>query len=136
MQPPPSPSRPLQIDPALGYHPQGYYSYPQGSASSLVPNHSSPSGSESVGTPPDGFTMGKRSASQLDSGSRKKPRTDGDSEFSVEREGSEPKAKSTRGSRYVHCPSHLCVISLDYQSMHRLPSIENEMCGGRTRPSL
>jgi hypothetical protein len=106
MQPPPSASasRTLQIDSSMAFHPQGYYQYPPGSASSLGLNHSSPSGSESVGTPPDGFHLGKRTASQITNGeangSRKKVKRD-DSEVSADKDGSEAKVKSTRGSRYV-----------------------------------
>lgn len=98
MQPPPSSSRSLQIDSSLNFPTQSYYEYPHPSSSSLVPNQSSPSGSESVGTPPDIFSAGKRSSSQLTdpAGGRKRPRLDDGSE---EKDTPEPKAKTTRGSR-------------------------------------
>ncbi|KAF7440277.1 hypothetical protein PC9H_000621 [Pleurotus ostreatus] len=112
MQPPPSPSIP--IDPALALYPP-YYSYQQQAQHiphhlSLPPNYSSPSsnGSDTIGTPPiehmsfSSNGNGKRPASAAASNdSRKKVRKDDDLDVArsptIEKE--EPKAKPTRGSR-------------------------------------
>ncbi|KAF8237671.1 hypothetical protein L208DRAFT_476330 [Tricholoma matsutake] len=115
MQPPPSPSIP--IDPALALYPPYYSgnSYQQGSHHlpahlSLAPTYSSPSsqGSDTLGTPPTehvypspSYVNGKRSASSISNGpasdSRKKARKDDEAESIADKD--EPKAKPTRGSR-------------------------------------
>ncbi|KAF8163657.1 fungal-specific transcription factor domain-containing protein [Crassisporium funariophilum] len=117
MQPPPSPSIP--IDPALALYPPYYSSYQQHPAHipqhlSLPPNYSSPSsqGSDTIGTPPTEHMYpssssnlnGKRPSSSISNGnmndSRKKARKDDESDVhspGVEKE--EVKAKPTRGSR-------------------------------------
>jgi len=117
MQPPPSPSIP--IDPALALYPPYYpgsnfQPAPQHLPPhlSLAPNYSSPSsqGSDTLGTPPTEhaypsptYANGKRPVSSISSGpisdSRKKARKDDGAEAIVDRD--EPKAKPTRGSRYV-----------------------------------
>ncbi|KAI0273517.1 fungal-specific transcription factor domain-containing protein [Gloeopeniophorella convolvens] len=111
MQPPPSP--PIPIDPALALYSPSYYPYhsqqhphvPQ--QLSLVPSLSSPSSqaSDAISTPPtDQMSYGgsgKRPSSagmvDNDSDSRKRRRDDEGAPSSVD--GSEPKAKPTRGSR-------------------------------------
>ena len=93
---------PQQIDPSLANQQgQGFYSYPP--AGPFIQGLSSPSGSESVGTPSDTSFNLKRSSSVVGnseggSASNKRPRKDeiGDQ---VNEKG--PKTKSTRGSRYV-----------------------------------
>ncbi|CAA7270959.1 unnamed protein product [Cyclocybe aegerita] len=118
MQPPPSPSIP--IDPALALYPPYYNNYQQHPTHipqhlSLPPNYSSPSsqGSDTIGTPPTEHMYpsssnmnGKRPASSLSNStmndSRKKPRKDDESDVtSPAAEKDEPtvKAKPTRGSR-------------------------------------
>lgn len=117
---PASPSIPL--DPALALYPPPYYPYQQ---QHMTPQHltlptslSSPSsqGSDTLGTPPvEAMSFpthqnlnGKRPASALGStDSRKKARKDddGDAQSPATEKGEEPKAKPTRGSRYVlTCP--------------------------------
>ncbi|KAJ8517191.1 hypothetical protein ONZ45_g5575 [Pleurotus djamor] len=123
MQPPPSPSIP--IDPALALYPP-YYSYQQQQQHlphhlSLPPNYSSPSsnGSDTIGTPPAEHMPfpangnGKRPASAaMSNDSRKKSRKDDDSDVArsptIEKE--EPKAKPTRGSRACTSGNHECVF--------------------------
>lgn len=119
MQPPPSPSIP--IDPALALYPPYYHSYQQQSSGhipqhlSLPPNYSSPSsqGSDTIGTPPTEHMYpassngnGKRSASSISNGpdSRKKQRKDDDDPLSPLTEKDEGKVKPTRGSRSVILP--------------------------------
>ncbi|TFK72762.1 hypothetical protein BDN72DRAFT_894569 [Pluteus cervinus] len=120
MQPPPSPSIP--IDPALALYTPYYSSYqphPQPSHLpqhlSLPPSYSSPSsqGSDTIGTPPtehmypsgSGNINGKRPASAISNhsvnDSRKKSRKDDESEAQSPAMDKEdpPKAKPTRGSR-------------------------------------
>ncbi|KAF9469416.1 fungal-specific transcription factor domain-containing protein [Collybia nuda] len=116
MQPPPSPSIP--IDPALALYPP-YYNYHQPQHHlpqhlSLPPNYSSPSsqGSDTLGTPPTEHMYpssssaninGKRPASSISNGttdSRKKSRKDDESDaHSPSADKEETKAKPTRGSR-------------------------------------
>lgn len=113
MQPPPSPSIP--IDPALALYPPYYPSSSYQQAPHHLPPHltttySSPSsqGSDTLGTPPTehaypppSYVNGKRPASTISNGpvsdSRKKPRKDDGTESTAEKD--EPKAKPTRGSR-------------------------------------
>ena len=93
---------PQQIDPSLAnQHSQGFYSYPP--AGPFIQGLSSPSGSESVGTPSDTSFNLKRSSSLVGNGegggtSNKRPRKDESGDQAGEKE---PKAKSTRGSRCV-----------------------------------
>ena len=93
---------PQQIDPSLASQQnQGFYSYPQ--AGQFIHGLSSPSGSESVGTPSDTSFSLKRSSSvvgNIEEGGagNKRPRKDESSDQVAEKE---PKAKSTRGSRYA-----------------------------------
>ena len=92
---------PQQIDPSLAnQHGQGFYTYPP--AGPFIQGLSSPSGSESVGTPSDTSFNLKRSSSVVgnnDGGTgNKRPRKDESSDQVAEKE---PKAKSTRGSRCV-----------------------------------
>lgn len=125
MQPPPSPSIP--IDPALALYPP-YYSYQQPQPHlpqhlSLPPNYSSPSsqGSDTIGTPPtehmsysSSNANGKRPASSLTNGStdsRKKARKGDESEpQSPIADKEETKAKPTRGSRLVQALSSSTAI--------------------------
>ncbi|KAI0256586.1 fungal-specific transcription factor domain-containing protein [Lactifluus subvellereus] len=112
MQPPPSP--PIPIDPALALYSPSYYQYhtqqqhPQVPQQlSLVPGLSSPSSqaSDAMSTPPteqisfSGSSKRPPSASALDNDndSNKRRREDEGTATSVD--GSEPKAKPTRGSR-------------------------------------
>lgn len=123
MQPPPSPSIP--IDPALALYPP-YYNYHQPQHHipqhlSLPPNYSSPSsqGSDTLGTPPTEHMYpsssanmnGKRPASSISNGtvdSRKKSRKDEESDaHSPSADKEETKAKPTRGSRLVVNIHHL-----------------------------
>lgn len=112
MQPPPSPSIP--IDPALSLYPPYYHSYPPQNQQHVPPhlslphNYSSPSsqGSDTIGTPPmypsSANSNGKRPGSAVSNGTSKKARKDDDDEPqspSADRE--EGKAKPTRGSRYL-----------------------------------
>ncbi|KDR73689.1 hypothetical protein GALMADRAFT_251485 [Galerina marginata CBS 339.88] len=115
MQPPPSPSIP--IDPALALYPPYYSSYQQHHPAhipqhlSLPPNYSSPSsqGSDTIGTPPtehmypssSSNVNGKRPSSSISMNeSRKKARKDDESDVqSPAAEKEEVKAKPTRGSR-------------------------------------
>ncbi|KAF9053126.1 fungal-specific transcription factor domain-containing protein [Panaeolus papilionaceus] len=117
MQPPPSPSIP--IDPALALYPPYYANYHQHPGHipqhlSLPPNYSSPSsgGSDTIGTPPtehmypssSSNVNGKRPASSISnatsSDNRKKARKDDGSEAQSPEAGKEEvKAKPTRGSR-------------------------------------
>ena len=118
MQQPPSP--PIPIDPSLALYPPQYYGYQQQQQQQHMPppnltlsaSLSSPSshGSETVGTPPNdtisisGNANGKRPASSNSTGgSNKRPRPDDDGEAQSPNteKGDEPKAKPTRGSRYV-----------------------------------
>lgn len=93
---------PQQIDPSLANQQgQGFYSYPP--AGPFIQGLSSPSGSESVGTPSDTSFNLKRSSSVVGNSegggaSNKRPRKD-ESGDQVSEKG--PKTKSTRGSRYV-----------------------------------
>ena len=103
---PGGPSRPMhppqQIDPSLaGQHNQGFYAYPQ--AGPFIQGLSSPSGSESVGTPSDTSFNLKRSSSVVGNHDgagpgNKRPRKEESNDQAIEKE---PKAKSTRGSRSV-----------------------------------
>ncbi|KII88176.1 hypothetical protein PLICRDRAFT_54030 [Plicaturopsis crispa FD-325 SS-3] len=110
MQPPPSPSIP--IDPALALY-SPYYPYqqqpqqPQMHQSMTLPNMSSPS-SHGSGTPPtEGMSISsasrKRPSSSMANGdgndSRKKARKDDDEDDQSPVNEQEPKAKPTRGSR-------------------------------------
>ncbi|PPQ99355.1 hypothetical protein CVT24_009220 [Panaeolus cyanescens] len=117
MQPPPSPSIP--IDPALALYPPYYANYQQHPGHipqhlSLPPNYSSPSsgGSDTIGTPPtehmypssSSNANGKRPASSISNATsadnRKKARKDDGSEAQSPEAGKEEvKAKPTRGSR-------------------------------------
>ncbi|KAJ7080387.1 fungal-specific transcription factor domain-containing protein [Mycena belliarum] len=110
MQPPPSPSIP--IDPALSLYPPYYHSYPPQHQQHVPPhlslphNYSSPSsqGSDTIGTPPMYHTSanvnGKRPASSVSNGTSKKARKDDDDEpQSPMADKDEGKAKPTRGSR-------------------------------------
>ncbi|KAF8891374.1 fungal-specific transcription factor domain-containing protein [Infundibulicybe gibba] len=118
MQPPPSPSIP--IDPALALYPPYYPSYQQTPHHlphhlSLPPNYSSPSsqGSDTIGTPPTEHMFpsssssninGKRPASSISNSTlgdmRKKSRKGDESDAqSPTAEKEEVKAKPTRGSR-------------------------------------
>ncbi|KAF9557137.1 hypothetical protein CPC08DRAFT_669049 [Agrocybe pediades] len=115
MQPPPSPSIP--IDPALALYPPYYPNYQQHHPPhipqhlTLPPSYSSPSsqGSDTIGTPPTEHMYpssssnlnGKRPASSISnvSDSRKKARKDDEPEMSPVAEKEEVKAKPTRGSR-------------------------------------
>ena len=93
---------PQQIDPSLAnQQSQGFYSYPP--AGPFIQGLSSPSGSESVGTPSDTSFNLKRSSSVVGNSegggtNNKRPRKDDSGDHTSEKE---PKAKSTRGSRYV-----------------------------------
>ena len=117
-QHPPSP--PIPIDPALALYPPQYYNYQQ-PHQHMPPPHltlsaslSSPSshGSETVGTPPNdtiSFSSnanGKRPASSNSMtndarSKRMRQDDDGEPESPSAEKGDEPKAKPTRGSRYV-----------------------------------
>ncbi|KAJ7633103.1 fungal-specific transcription factor domain-containing protein [Roridomyces roridus] len=109
MQPPPSPSIP--IDPALSLYPPYYHSYPPQNQQHVPPhlsvhNYSSPSsqGSDTIGTPPmyssSANINGKRPGSAVSSGTSKKARKDDDEEsLSPMADKDEGKAKPTRGSR-------------------------------------
>ncbi|KAJ7461651.1 fungal-specific transcription factor domain-containing protein [Mycena latifolia] len=110
MQPPPSPSIP--IDPALSLYPPYYHSYPPQHQQHVPPhlslphNYSSPSsqGSDTIGTPPmypsSANVNGKRPGSAVSNGTSKKARKDDDDEpQSPMADKDEGKAKSTRGSR-------------------------------------
>ncbi|KAK0463601.1 fungal-specific transcription factor domain-containing protein [Desarmillaria tabescens] len=110
MQPPPSPSIP--IDPALALYPPYYTNYSQPPQHlpphlSLPSNYSSPSsqGSDTIGTPPTEHMFptssnanGKRPAPSGND-SRKKARKDDDSDVRSPTAEKEEKAKPTRGSR-------------------------------------
>ncbi|KAF9645083.1 hypothetical protein BDM02DRAFT_3190029 [Thelephora ganbajun] len=91
---------PQQIDPSLASQQnQGFYSYPP--AGPFIQGLSSPSGSESVGTPSDTSFNLKRSSSVVGNNEgggtgNKRPRKDESGDQANEKE---PKAKSTRGSR-------------------------------------
>jgi hypothetical protein len=93
---------PQQIDPSLANQQnQAFYPYPP--AGPFIQGLSSPSGSESVGTPSDTSFNLKRSSSVVgnnegSSSGNKRPRKDDGKEHGIEKE---PKAKSTRGSRCV-----------------------------------
>ncbi|KAJ7824695.1 hypothetical protein B0H13DRAFT_2241306 [Mycena leptocephala] len=110
MQPPPSPSIP--IDPALSLYPPYYHSYPPQNQQHVPPhlslphNYSSPSsqGSDTIGTPPmypsSANSNGKRPGSAVSNGTSKKARKDDDDEpQSPSADKEEGKAKPTRGSR-------------------------------------
>jgi hypothetical protein len=108
MQPP---SSPIPIDPALALYPSSYYPYhTQQQVSqqlSLVPGLSSPSSqaSDTMSTPPTEQVSfpgsNKRpSSSALDNDNDSKRRKEEDG-ASPSVDGSEPKAKPTRGSRSV-----------------------------------
>ena len=91
---------PQQIDPSLANQQgQGFYSYPP--AGPFIQGLSSPSGSESVGTPSDTSFNLKRSSSVVgnsEGGGNKRPRKDESGDLANEKE---PKTKSTRGSRFA-----------------------------------
>ena len=93
---------PQQIDPSLANQQgQGFYAYPP--AGQFIQGLSSPSGSESVGTPSDTSFNLKRSSSVVGNNEgggsgTKRPRRDESGDQAAEKE---PKAKSTRGSRCV-----------------------------------
>jgi hypothetical protein len=124
MQPPPS--SPIPIDPALALYSPSYYPYhsqqqqhPQMPQQlSLVPGLSSPSSqaSDAVSTPPteqisfSGSTKRPPSTSTLDNDhdTSKRRREDDGTAHSVE--GSEPKAKPTRGSRSVDILPQVCLL--------------------------
>ena len=101
---PTGPSRPMQppqqIDPSLASQQnQGFYAYPQ--PGPFIQGLSSPSGSESVGTPSDTSFNLKRSSSVVgnnegSSSGNKRARKDDGKDHTTEKE---PKAKSTRGSK-------------------------------------
>ncbi|KAJ7355918.1 fungal-specific transcription factor domain-containing protein [Mycena albidolilacea] len=112
MQPPPSPSIP--IDPALSLYPPYYHSYPPQHQQQHIPPHlslphsySSPSsqGSDTIGTPPmypsSANSNGKRPGSAVSSGTSKRARKDDDDDDpqSPTADKEEGKAKPTRGSR-------------------------------------
>ncbi|KAJ6531154.1 fungal-specific transcription factor domain-containing protein [Mycena capillaripes] len=110
MQPPPSPSIP--IDPALSLYPPYYHSYPPQHQQHVPPHlslphsYSSPSsqGSDTIGTPPmypsSANSNGKRPGSAVSNGNSKKARKDDDDEpQSPTADKDEGKAKPTRGSR-------------------------------------
>ncbi|KAI0306674.1 fungal-specific transcription factor domain-containing protein [Multifurca ochricompacta] len=111
MQPPPSP--PIPIDPALALYSPSYYSYhtqrhPQVPQQlSLVPSLSSPSSqaSDAMSTPPteqmsfSGSSKRPPSASTLDNDNDSIKRRKEDDGTAPSVDGSEPKAKPTRGSR-------------------------------------
>ncbi|KAJ6622873.1 fungal-specific transcription factor domain-containing protein [Mycena sp. CBHHK59/15] len=110
MQPPPSPSIP--IDPALSLYPPYYHSYPPQHQQHVPPHlslphsYSSPSsqGSDTIGTPPmypsSSNANGKRPGSAVSSGVSKKARKDDDDDAqSPTADKDEGKAKPTRGSR-------------------------------------
>ncbi|KAF7337898.1 hypothetical protein MVEN_02012900 [Mycena venus] len=111
MQPPPSPSIP--IDPALSLYPPYYHSYPPQHQQHVPPHlslphsYSSPSsqGSDTIGTPPmyhsSANSNGKRPGSAVSNGtSNKKARKDDDDDpQSPTADKEEGKAKPTRGSR-------------------------------------
>jgi len=139
---PSGPSRamqpPQQIDPSLAnQQSQGFYTYPP--AGPFIQGLSSPSGSESVGTPSDTSFNLKRSSSVVGnndgSGSgNKRPRKD---ESNDQVTGKEPKTKSTRGSRCVPVfnptPHYSPALSVDdpfsriVQGMHELSSSQDEV---------
>ena len=127
------PNSPIPIDPALSLyntqHSQQYYSF-HPSPNSMGPppaaasgSHSSPSShSETVPTPPadasftaSSSTHGKRPSTSgsvaVPGGSRKRARVEdeheGEEPDTGNEKGDEPKAKSTRGSRYVYLLSHV-----------------------------
>lgn len=119
----PSSSSPIPIDPALAMYSTYYTSYGQNhfppqsqlpAHVSLPPNYSSPSsqGSDTIGTPPTEhmYTSSsgnmKRPASTVSafpSESRKKARKneESDSQSPIADKEEQPKAKPTRGSRYL-----------------------------------
>ena len=114
MQPPPSP--PIPIDPALALYQSSYYPYhtQQQHAQvsqqlSLVPGLSSPSSqaSDTMSTPPTeqvSFSGSKKrpsSSSALDNDNDNSKRRKEEEGASPSVDGSEPKAKPTRGSRSV-----------------------------------
>ena len=93
---------PQQIDPSLAnQQSQGFYTYPP--AGPFIQGLSSPSGSESVGTPSDTSFNLKRSSSVIGNSEgnvagNKRLRKDESGDHVTEKE---PKTKSTRGSRCV-----------------------------------
>ncbi|KAF8205592.1 hypothetical protein K438DRAFT_1905269 [Mycena galopus ATCC 62051] len=109
MQPPPSPSIP--IDPALSLYPPYYHSYPPQHQQHVPPplslphSYSSPSsqGSDTIGTPPmypSSNLNGKRPGSAVSNGTSKKARKDDDDDPpSPTADKEEGKTKPTRGSR-------------------------------------
>ncbi|KAJ6501982.1 fungal-specific transcription factor domain-containing protein [Mycena sanguinolenta] len=110
MQPPPSPSIP--IDPALSLYPPYYQSYPPQHQQHVPPplslphSYSSPSsqGSDTIGTPPmypsSANLNGKRPGSAVSNGTSKRARKDDDDDpQSPSADKEEGKAKPTRGSR-------------------------------------
>ncbi|KAJ7137857.1 fungal-specific transcription factor domain-containing protein [Mycena epipterygia] len=109
MQPPPSPSIP--IDPALSLYPPYYHSYPPQHQQHVPPHlslphsYSSPSsqGSDTIGTPPmypsSANVNGKRPGSAVSNGTSKKARKDDDDEAQSPTADKDEKAKPTRGSR-------------------------------------
>ena len=120
MQPPPSP--PIPIDPALALYSPSYYPYhtqqqhPQVPQQlSLVPGLSSPSSqaSDAMSTPPTeqisfaGSSKRPQSASALDNDNESSKRRKEDEGTATSVDGSEPKAKPTRGSRLVDIPLYV-----------------------------
>lgn len=145
--PPRAMQPPQQIDPSLANQQnQGFYSYPP--AGPFMQGLSSPSGSESVGTPSDTSFNLKRSSSVVGNSEgsgtgHKRPRKD---DLGDQLSEKEPKAKSTRGSRYVFGarsrprtssrPVPTIPFSCIVQGMHELSSAQDEVCRRRTRSPL
>ena len=112
------PSSPIPIDPALAIYSPSYYPYhtqqhPQVSQQlSLVPSLSSPSSqaSDAMSTPPteqmsfSGSNKRPPSAGTLDHENDSNKRRREDDGAAPSADGSEPKAKPTRGSRSVAIP--------------------------------
>src|SRR6266404_2131795 len=115
------PSSPIPIDPALSLYPPSYYPYhtqqhPQGPQQlSLVPSLSSPSSqaSDTMSTPPteqmsfSGPNKRPPSTGTLDNDNDSSKRRREDDSAAPSADGSEPKAKPTRGSRSVINPFRL-----------------------------
>ena len=149
MQPPPSPSIP--IDPALALYPPSFYpqyhtQHQMPQQLSLAASLSSPSSqaSDAISTPPTeqmsypGPSKRPSSSNTNDADSRKRPRKDEDNEPGPSTDRGEPKAKPTRGARYdfsfggLFCGQALTLA----QSMHRLPPSQDEVRRRRARPPL
>ena len=115
------PSSPIPIDPALSVYSPSYYPYhsqqhPQVSQQlSAVPNLSSPSSqaSDTMSTPPteqmtfSASSKRPHSAGALDNENDSNKRRREDDGIAPSADGSEPKAKPTRGSRSVLIPLQL-----------------------------